>query len=153
MKNPMQILIHIIHLLAAGIWLGGLVFTTVVVSPAFKAMSWTPAERTAVRSAVGRQYSKVANVNLLILLFAAIADAAFHQWTTIANIEIALVVIVCILALLHGAVFAPRLAAAAREQRHDDRVKLLRISISISMLNLLLSFVVMVLAIGFSVSV
>lgn len=145
----MQILIHIIHVLAAGIWLGGLVFTAIVVSPAFKAMSWTPAERMAVRSAVGRQYSKVANINLLILLVAAIADVALHQWMPIAIVEIALVFIVCALAILHGAVFAPRLSAAAREQRHDDRAKLLRLSIGISMLNLLLSFVVMVLAIGF----
>jgi len=147
----MQI-IHIIHVLAAGIWLGGLVFTTTVVSPAFKSMSWTPAERTAVRSAVGRQYSKVANLNLLILLIAAFADAAFHGWITVSAVDIVLVIVVCVLAVLHGAVFAPRLAAAAKEQRHDDRAKLLRVSISISMLNLLLSLVVMVLAIGFGVS-
>jgi uncharacterized membrane protein len=147
----MQI-IHIIHVLAAGIWLGGLVFTTAVVSPAFKSMSWTPAERTAVRSAVGRQYSKVANLNLLILLIAAILDTFFRHWSAVSVIEIVLVIIVCILAVLHGAVFAPRLAAAAKEQRHDDRTKLLRMSISISMLNLLLSFVVMVLAIGLGVS-
>lgn len=149
----MQLLIHVIHVLAAGIWLGGLVFTTIVVSPAFKAMSWTPAERMTVRSAVGRQYAKVANTNLLILLLAAIADVAFHQWTPAAIGEIALVVIVFILAILHGAIFAPRLSAAAREQRHDDRAKLLRLSVSISMLNLLLSFVVMVLAIGFAVPI
>ncbi|MEO6906456.1 MAG: DUF4149 domain-containing protein [Abditibacteriaceae bacterium] len=149
----MQIVIHIIHVLSAGIWLGGLVFTTAVVSPAFKAMSWTPAERMAVRSAVGRKYSKVANANLVILLVAAIIDAIFYHWKTVSIIEIVLVVIVCVLAVLHGAVFAPRLAAAAREQRHDDRAKLLRLSISISMLNLLLSFVVMVLAIGFSLAV
>ena len=68
------------------------------------------------------------------------------------SLEIVLVVIVCILAVLHGAVFAPRLAAAAKEQRHDDRAKLLRVSISISMLNLVISFAVMVLAIGFGVS-
>lgn len=149
----MQITIHIIHVLAAGIWLGGLVFTTAVVSPAFKAMSWTPAERLAVRSAVGRKYSKVANVNLLILLIAAVIDAILRHWNTVSIIEIVLVVIVFALAVLHGEVFAPRLAAAARERRQDDRAKLLRLSISISMLNLLLSFVVMILAIGFTISI
>ena len=148
MVNPMQIIIHIIHVLTAGIWLGGLVFTTVVISPAFKKMDWTPAERTAVRSAVGRQYVPVANLNLLILLVAAIIDAAFHVWTAIALIEILLIIVVAILAGMHGKVFAPKLATAAREQRHEDRAKLLRLSISISMLNLLLSFVVMILAIG-----
>ena len=61
----MNFTIHAVHVLAAGIWLGGLVFTSVVVSPAFKRIQWTPAERIAVRSAVGRQYSKVARVNLV----------------------------------------------------------------------------------------
>jgi len=144
----MQIIIHIIHVLAAGIWLGGLVFTTTVVSPAFKAMAWTPEERTAVRSAVGRQYAKIANPNLAILLLAAIADAALRGWGITLLIEIILVIAIGILAVMHGLFFAPRLAAAAKEQRHDDRAKLLRLSISVSMLNLLLSLGVMVLAIG-----
>lgn len=151
--NSIEVIVHIVHLLAAGIWLGGLVFTTIVVSPAFKAMSWTPAERMTVRSAVGRQYTKVANVNLILLLIFAIADAAFRGCSMVRGIEIVLVIVILILAMLHGLVFAPRLTAAAQEGRHDDRAKLLRLSIGISMLNLLLSFVVMVLAIGFSVSV
>lgn len=142
-----EAVVHTVHLLAAGIWLGGLVFTTTVVSPAFKSMTWTPEERTAVRSAVGRQYAKVANVNLAVLLIAAIIDAVSRHWAAASLLEIVLVVVILILAGLHGLVFAPRLAAAAREQRHDDRARLLRLSISISMLNLLLSVIVMVLAI------
>lgn len=148
MVNSMQNIIHIIHVLAAGIWLGGLVFTTVVISPAFKKMDWAPAERTAVRSAVGRQYVPVANLNMLILLVAAVIDTAFHAWSAVALIEVFLVIVVAILAGMHGKVFAPKLAAAAQEQRHEDRAKILRLSISISMLNLLLSFIVMILAIG-----
>jgi uncharacterized membrane protein len=149
--NSTEVIVHIVHVLAAGIWLGGLVFTTIVVSPAFKAMPWTPAERIAVRSAVGRQYTKVANPDLILLVIFAIADTALRGSMTRA-IEIFLAIIVAILAVLHGLVFAPRLGAAARENRHDDRAKLLRLSMGISMLNLLLSFVVMILAIGFSVS-
>lgn len=151
--NSIEIIVHIVHVLAAGIWLGGLVFTTVVVSPAFKAMSWTPAERMAVRSAVGRQYAKVANPNLLLLLIFAIADAVLRGWTLLSGVEIFLVIVILILAVLHGLVFAPRLSAAARENRHDERAKLLKLSIGISMLNLLLSFVVMILAIGFRVPI
>jgi uncharacterized membrane protein len=146
----MQTTIHIIHVLAAGIWLGGLIFTTAVVSPAFKKIDWSPAERMAVRSAVGRQYVPVANLNLLILLAAAIIDAALHAWNSIALIEILLIIAVAVLAIMHGKVFAPRLAAAAREQRHEERARLLRLSISISMLNLLLSFIMMIFAIGFA---
>ena len=136
-------IIHTIHLLAAGIWLGGLVFTASVVSPAFKRMNWAPTERIAVRSEVGRQYSKIARVNLVILLLAAILDAsARNVW------EIALIVLVMALSEMHALVFAPRLGVAARSGDELARKKALRVSISVSMINLLFSFVIAVLAIG-----
>ncbi|MEJ7871030.1 MAG: hypothetical protein WKF67_02135, partial [Rubrobacteraceae bacterium] len=63
--------IHTLHVMLAGVWLGGVVFTTVVVSPAFKAMKWSEAERVGARSVVGKHYARVAGVNLaLLLLFA-----------------------------------------------------------------------------------
>src|SRR5687768_15195416 len=94
--------VHVVHVLAAGIWLGGLVFTTVVVTPAFRRMSWTPAERIAVRSAVGRQYSKVARVNLMVLLVAALTDGTARGWSTPVRVEIALIVLIFILSELHA---------------------------------------------------
>lgn len=136
-------IIHTIHVLAAGIWLGGLVFTASVVTPAFKRMKWTPVERIAVRSEVGRQYSKIARVNLLILLLAAIFDTAARNFW-----EIALIVVVFVLSELHALVLAPRLGAAARSGNEIARKKSLRVSVSVSMLNLLLSLVVAILAIG-----
>lgn len=136
-------IIHIIHFLAAGIWLGGLVFTASVVSPAFKRMNWAPTERIAVRSEVGRQYSKIAHVNLAILLLSAIFDAsARNVW------EIALIVFVCAISELHALVFAPRLGAAARSGNEIVRRKTLRVSIGVSVLNLVFSFVIAILAIG-----
>ena len=80
----MNTFIHVVHVLFAGIWLGGLVFTTIVISPAFKRLTWSPAERVAVRSEVGRQYSKVARVNLLVLLLAALADWTVRGWSAVA---------------------------------------------------------------------
>ena len=35
---------HVTHVVLAGVWLGGLVFTTAVVSPALKAMKWSDAD-------------------------------------------------------------------------------------------------------------
>lgn len=139
-------IIHAVHALAAGIWLGGLLFTIAVVSPAFKRMNWTPPERIAVRSAVGRQYSKVASLNLLVLLPAACFDVAARGWPAIGRLEIALIAVVCVLSELHARVFAPRLGAAARNGDETSLRKALSLSIGISMLNLLLSLVVAVLA-------
>jgi uncharacterized membrane protein len=49
---------HTLHVILAGAWLGGVVFTTTVVSPALKSMGWDEAERARVRSVIGRQYAK-----------------------------------------------------------------------------------------------
>jgi uncharacterized membrane protein len=38
-------IVHTVHVLAVGAWLGGVLFTTLVVSPAPKAMKWREAER------------------------------------------------------------------------------------------------------------
>lgn len=139
-------LIYIVNALAAGIWLGGLIFTTTVVSPAFKRMAWAPSERIAVRSEVGKQYAKVARVNLAILLITALIDGAMRGWSIPAWIEITLIFFILTLSELHARVLAPRLGAAARSDDVTKRQKVLRLSISVSMLNLLLSFIVAVLA-------
>lgn len=137
----MLVFLHVLSVLASGIWLGGLVFTTVVVSPAFRQMTWSPAERIAVRSAVGRQYSKVARLNLLILVLAAAGHHFMIGWSGRAWLEVALILLVTALSELHALFFAPRLAQVARSGDSAARATALRASISVSMLNLLLSLV------------
>jgi uncharacterized membrane protein len=145
--NTFDSIIHVIHILASGVWLGGLVFTTVVISPAFRRMTWSPQERVAVRSQVGRQYSKVARFNLTVLLLAALGDNALRGWSTLSVLEITLIIGILLLSELHARVYAPRLGEAARSSDETARRSALRVSISISMLNLALSAVVAVLAI------
>jgi uncharacterized membrane protein len=145
--DSLHSLTHIVHVLAAGIWLGGLVFTTMVVSPAFKRMNWPPPERIAVRSEVGKQYTKIARLNLGVLLLVALADGAARGWSTQVQIEMALIVLISVLSELHARVFAPRLGLAARSGDETARQSALRVSIIVSMFNLLLSFAVAILAI------
>lgn len=137
---------HAVHVLAAGVWVGGLVFTTAVVSPAFKRMGWTAAERIAIRSAVGRQYAGVAGINLVVLFFAALCDWLPADLGALVLAELSLILLILFLSGLYGRVFAPRLAQAAREPQPIDSVRLQRISIGVSLLNLLLSAAVGVLA-------
>ena len=61
-------IVHTLHVILAGAWLGGIVFTTTVVSPALKSMGWDEAERARVRSVIGRQYAKVGSANLVLLM-------------------------------------------------------------------------------------
>ncbi len=67
----MEAFVHVLHAVLAGAWLGGVAFTTLVVSPALKEMKWSVAERMAVRSVIGRHYARVGTANLsLLALFA-----------------------------------------------------------------------------------
>ena len=149
---------HVAHVVLAGVWLGGLVFTTAVVSPAFGAMKWSEAERVAVRSAVGRQYARIGSVNLVLLALFAFLNGAFVGFGARFYTEYALLLLLSGLAAAHGAYLGRRLAELARAEREasseearplaERRRSLQRISLRVSHLNLLVSAVVLVLAIG-----
>ena len=149
---------HVAHVVLAGVWLGGLVFTTVVVSPAFGAMKWSEAERVAVRSAVGKRYARVGSVNLVLLAIFAVLDGALGGFGASFYAEYVLLILVFGLAAAHGAYFGRRLAELAKAEREagskEDsstlavrRRSLQRLSLRVSYLNLLASTAVLVLAI------
>jgi uncharacterized membrane protein len=69
-------IVHTLHIILAGVWLGGVVFTTTVVSPALKSMGWDEAEQARVRSVIGHQYAKVGTANLVLLLVVALMEGA-----------------------------------------------------------------------------
>jgi putative copper export protein len=150
---------HVAHVVLAGIWLGGLVFTTAVVSPAFGAMKWSEAERVAARSAVGKQYARVGSVNLVLLALFAVLDGALGGFGARLYAEYALLILVFGLSAVHGAYFGRRLAGLARAERETSREEeartlaglrrsLQRVSLRTSYLNFLVSTAVLVLAIG-----
>lgn len=136
------------HVLATGIWLGGLVFTTTVVSPAFKRLNWPVQERIAVRSALGRQYARVARINLIAILALLCATQVQAGWTMTAWIELALLVLIGIISELHARHYAPKLAAAARSGDALILRRTLRVSIGVSMLNLAASTALAALALS-----
>ena len=148
---------HVAHVVLAGVWLGGLVFTTAVVSPAFGTMKWSEAERVAVRSAVGKRYARVGSINLVLLAIFAVLDGAWGVGASF-YAEYALLILVFGLAAAHGAYFGRRLAELAKSEREasskeegdifaERRRSLQRLSLRISYLNLLASTAVLVLAI------
>lgn len=48
-------MVHTIHVVLAGAWLRGVLFTAFVVSLALEAMKWVEAERAGVRAEIGRR--------------------------------------------------------------------------------------------------
>ena len=151
--------VHTLHVLLAGVWLGGVIFTTLVVSPAFKGMKWSETERVATRSAVGKQYAKVGTTNLVLLTVFAALDGALRGFGSPFYVEYALLLVLFGLVASHGAYFGRRLAGLARaEEGAGDaqesrsfttkRHRLQRLSFGASMLNIVVSVAVVVLAVN-----
>jgi uncharacterized membrane protein len=152
-------IIHSTHVVLAGVWLGGIVFTTFVVSPALKALKWPEAERVAVRTAIGRQYAGVGSINLVLLALFALLDGALGGFGPALYAEYALILLLFGLVAAHGAYFGRRLAELARSERvagseeaarsiAERRRSLQKISSRVSWVSLLVSTAVMVLAVG-----
>ncbi len=155
----MSTVIHVLHVVSAGMWLGSVVFAMAVVSPALKAMKWSEAERVSVRSVIGRRYAKVGSANLLLLLAFALLDGLTAGFGAAFYAEYTLLAALFGLVVVHGAHFGRKLAKLAdaeRRARSPDeaaslagrRRALQRVSSKVSWLDLAISVAVAVLAIN-----
>lgn len=155
----MSTIIHTLHILLAGSWLGGVIFTTVIVSPALKMMEWGEAERVKVRSIIGRRYAQVGGMNLALFLVLAFLDGLTAGFGTIFYAEYALLLVLFGLVAAHGAYFGRKLVSLAEAERRvesletaasfaEQRRALQRVSGKVSMLDIVVSVVIMVLAIN-----
>src|SRR3712207_4453562 len=150
-------IVHTLHVILAGAWLGGIAFTTTVVSPALKSMGWDEVERARVRSVIGRQYAKVGTANLVLLIILALLEGALSGFNPAFYVEYALLAMLFGLVASHGAYFGRRLvelAEARKEAEGPDRARVLglkrrrlqRLSFGISTLYVLISVVVVILS-------
>ena len=155
----MSALVHTLHVLLVGVWLGSVVFTTFVVSPALKAMKWSEPERVAARSVIGRQFARVGAANLVLLLLFAVLDGFSRDFGPLLYVEYALLVLVFGLLAVHGAYFGRRLVDLAEAEKRagsdgealalaERRHALQRLSLRVSRLSLLISTAVVALAIN-----
>jgi uncharacterized membrane protein len=153
----LDVIAYTLHVILAGAWLGGVVFTTTVVSPALKSMGWNEAERARVRSVIGRQYAKVGTANLVLLMILALLEGALSGFNPALYSEYVLLVVLFGLVASHGTYFGRRLVELAetrKEAGNSEKAQMLalrrrrlqRLSFGVSMLNILISAVVMILA-------
>ncbi len=153
------VVIHTLHVALAGVWLGGVVFTTFVVSPAFRAIKWSEVERVGARSVVGRYYARLANANLGLLLLFATVDGVVRGFGPIFFAEYLLLAVLFGLVGAHGAYFGRKIAdlAAAEAQAKSaeearsfstQRRALGKISFRASQANLLVSVAILALVIN-----
>ncbi len=156
----MSAVVHVAHAVLAGVWLGGVIFTTAVVSPAFMQVKWSEPERVLVRSKIGKQYAKVGTANLALLALFALLDGLVAGFGATLYAEYLLLAVLIGLVATHGAYFGRRLkelAEAERSAGSDEKVRALaqrrrelqKISLRVSWMDLLVSLAVAVLAVGF----
>ena len=154
----MSVIVDVMHAILAGVWLGGVVFTTSVVSPALRAMKWKEHERVSVRSRIGKQYARVGSINLALLVIFAVLDGLLTGFGTALHVEYLLLTILLGLVAAHGAYFGRRLAGLAEAERRagseDEararakrRRKLQRLSLRVSQADIVVSLAVAVLAV------
>jgi uncharacterized membrane protein len=153
-------IVHAAHVVLAGVWLGGVIFTTAVVSPALMAMKWSEPERVLVRSEIGKQYAKVGSTNLALLVFFALFDGLVAGFGPALYAEYVLLAVLVGLVAAHGAYFGrglKKLAEAERSAGSEEEVRALaeqrrelqRVSLRVSWADLLVSLAVAALAAGF----
>ena len=156
----MSTAIHVAHAGLAGAWLGGVIFTMAIVSPALKAMKWDEPERVLVRSKIGERYARVGTINLVLLALFALLDGLVAGFGATLYAEYLLLIVLVGLVAAHGAYFGRRLkelaeaekSAASDEERRalaQRRRELQRISQQVSWADLLVSLAVAALAVGF----
>ena len=154
----MSAAIHAVHAVLAGVWLGGVIFTTAVVSPALKSMKWSEPERILVRSKIGEQYARVGGANLTLLALFALMEGLVAGFGAALYAEYVLLAVLIGLVAVHGAYFGRRLKELAQRPAASEeegpaltkrRRALQRVSLRVSWANLLVSLAVAVLAAGF----
>ena len=155
----MSAVVHVAHAVLAGVWLGGVIFTTAVVSPALKQVRWSEPERVLVRSKIGEQYAKVGSMNLALLALFALLDGLVAGFGATLYAEYLLLAVLVGLVAIHGAYFGRRLKKLAEDERcagseevralAERRRELQKISLRVSWMDLLVSLAVAVLAVGF----
>jgi putative copper export protein len=142
--DVLETVLHALHVILAGVWLGGILFTTTVVSPALKEMKWLDAERVRVRSVIGRHYARVGNANLALLLVFAVLDGLMQELTPVFYAEYALLVVLFGLAAAESERKAPGTEEAAKIA--EQRRSLGKLSLRVSHTALIVSTAVAILA-------
>lgn len=147
-----------LHLLAACLWVGGLLFLSLVASPVLR-HRFTAEERSELLGQIGRKFRPYAWVAIALLAVTGLrrAQLAFgglpELWeglsTTpygqVLRAKLLLVAVIVVLQLLHDFVLGPRLAGMRRE-RSPGLARARAATIGLAIGTVILSLVVLALA-------
>ena len=152
-----------LHLVAALLWAGGMLFLVVVVVPLLRTPALRPQAVLLVRE-IGLRFRGVGWASLLVLVVTGVVNAAFRAgslsgladaqfWTNpfgrLLAHKLALVALVFVLSAVHDFFVGPRASALLRSDPESPRARRWRTAASwMGRLNLLLALAVLALAVA-----
>ena len=157
--SVLNIAILWIHLFSAVIFVGGSFFMWLVVMPASKLFSKNEAERTQIVGKMAKQFGKITNPVLAILVLTGIYNASWYlpsfsalfafsaYGAQVLFVKVVLVVSLIVLIYAHGAYYGRKIVRLAREGDVKGLAAVRKRSRVISIANLALMVVILVLAV------
>lgn len=121
-----DVVIHALHLLAAAVWVGGMIFTAVILAPVLR-RDLAPPARYPLFKAVGLRFAVAGRIALTVLVVTGIYklvqawgmdDFWGSHFGKAISFKIVLVAAMIALSLLHDFAWGPKLESLSR--RSDD---------------------------------
>ncbi|HET7854207.1 MAG TPA: DUF4149 domain-containing protein [Candidatus Methylomirabilis sp.] len=140
-----------VHLLAAVIWIGGMLFLGLVLTPVLRYRP--PDERASLLRAVGRPFLKVAwsALGAILVTGSLLWIKRGFEVTPVLGVKLTLVVVILLLSVLHDFVLGPRLMERLRGGGQDEEaVRLRRRVVLLARLNVFCAVVVLILGLAIS---
>jgi uncharacterized membrane protein len=120
------VVLRVIHLFAASIWLGSMVFFAAVIVPVVR-HTFDPEKRREVIKAIGSRYRILGYSTVLILLVTGPFLAAEHgldwhsQFGRVLTYKLILIAMMLLFLFLHDFIFAPRTLNGKEFPRKGDK--------------------------------
>lgn len=145
-----------VHLFTAVLFVGGSFFMWLVVMPASHLITEDESERTRIVGKMAKQFGRITNPTLLVLVLTGIynaswylrsADALFDTYAgNLLLVKMVLVVVLLVLIYAHNVYFGRRIVRLASERKLDELRALRKRSRVVSFANLALMVAILVLA-------
>jgi len=150
-KNMFYFILITLHLLAAAVWIGGMLFLGLVLTPVLRYRP--PDERASLLSAVGRRFLKVAwsALGAILVTGPLLWIKRGFDVTPVLAAKLTLVGVILLLSVLHDFVLGPRLIERLRGGGHGEETLRLRRRVALlARLNVLCALVVLILGLAIS---
>ncbi|MGA6829353.1 DUF4149 domain-containing protein [Nitrospira sp. NS4] len=124
-----------VHLIAAVTWIGGMLFLSLVLAPAYRALASKPDAGVLFRAAAMRFRLVVWSVVAILVLTGSLLVVSHgwplvepHRWPSVLAIKLSLVGVLLLMTLAHDLVLGPRvrtiLSIPSDQRRASDRTML-----------------------------